>query len=276
MELLLFFIFIVLLILLLIQIKSKFSNFYENNINSINLKITFTIILSLIFILLSRQDRLFHWCKESLMLMIFYGFILFIIEINFKIVKDLVVASIIPQIFLGKEIFSSIVYRNDRLTEIGKTFILSSGLEILLILTIILSYKEIKNNKSNKFGIILCLLTFFFTLKFQFNLFQNYIIQNKEIKIIEKKRTLEDFFKTMDTNTIEEVQEKKLLNEKEKKVVKELDMTEMAYKTLKKRYELTPEENKKLEKYMKELDEKDEFRRMLKETVYKGHLLRNR
>ena len=77
-------------------------------------------------------------------------------------------------------------------------------------------------------------------------------------------------------NNLDQLQEKKLLNGKEEKVVKELDMTEMAYKTLKKRYELTPEENKKLEKYMKELDEKDEFRRMLKETVYKGHLLRNR
>lgn len=77
-------------------------------------------------------------------------------------------------------------------------------------------------------------------------------------------------------NNLDQLQEKKLLNEKEEKVVKELDMSEMAYKTLKKRYELTPEENKKLEKYMKELDEKDEFRRMLKETVYKGYLLRNR
>ena len=276
MELLLFFIFIVLLILLLIQIKSKFSNFYENNINSINLKITFTIILSLIFILLSRQDRLFHWCKESLMLMIFYGFILFIIEINFKIVKDLVVASIIPQIFLGKEIFSSIVYRNDRLTEIGKTFILSSGLEILLIPTIILSYKEIKNNKLNKFGIILCLLTFFFTLKFQFNLFQNYIIQNKEIKIIEKKRTLEDFFKTMDINTIEEVQEKNESDVATKMYMKAFGITEKGYDVMKKQVELTEEEKKKLKRYMDSLDEKDEFWRMMKENDYKRYLLRNR
>ncbi|MDY3060453.1 MAG: hypothetical protein SOR11_10760 [Fusobacterium sp.] len=197
MEILLFFILIVLFIHLLIYIKEKSQNFYSKNINTINFKTTCAIVLGIISIMLANGTSFFNWYKKDLMFIIIYSSLLFIVEISFPKIKNLFFLSTIPYFFIGNDIIGGLINRNHRITIFGEIVIETIIFIILLITTLIISYK--RKNKINKIDFFISLVILFITLIVQFNSFNSFKkYQSGKIRLIEEKMTLEKYFNTME------------------------------------------------------------------------------